>query len=175
MKKKGAGMVMTIMLVAVCGWVAIVVFVIKPDIVAGAFLCIAGGIIIGLVIFWLMQRWWFTVGRWEERVHKKPKYDLGTRLVKVAGTFRYACAGEDLKQGTMVEASLAGRVLNGQGVTVGKELNELIYGDVKAAREVNKYGTSVLGWPLVNVTKGHFCWLQEPPMGAEFKKEGDGD
>jgi len=32
MKKKGTGMVMTIMLVSICGWVAIVVFVIKPDI-----------------------------------------------------------------------------------------------------------------------------------------------
>ncbi|GAJ23293.1 unnamed protein product [marine sediment metagenome] len=59
MKKKGVGMVMTIMLVAVCGWVAIVVFVIKPDIAAGAFLCLAGGSAIGLVIVWLMQRWWF--------------------------------------------------------------------------------------------------------------------
>jgi len=59
MKKKGAGMVMTIMLVTVCGWVAIVAFVIKPDIAAGVFLCLAGGSVIGLVIVWLMQRWWF--------------------------------------------------------------------------------------------------------------------
>jgi len=59
MKKKGAGMVMTIMLIAVCGWVAIVVFVIKPDIMAGAFLNLAGGGAIGLIIAYLMRRWWF--------------------------------------------------------------------------------------------------------------------
>jgi len=59
MKKKGAGMMMAIMLVAVCGWVAIVVFVIKPDIVAGAGLSVCGGAAIGLVIAWLMKRWWF--------------------------------------------------------------------------------------------------------------------
>jgi len=70
MKKKGAGMVMTIILISVCGWVAIVVFVIKPDIVAGAFLCIAGGIVIGLVIDWLMWRWWF-------------KKDLADRMIDV--------------------------------------------------------------------------------------------
>ena len=59
MKKKGAGMVMTIMLVAVCGWVAIVVFVIKPDIGTGAVLAVCGGATIGLVIFYLMHKWWF--------------------------------------------------------------------------------------------------------------------
>ncbi len=59
MKKKGAGMVMTIMLVAVCGWVAIVVFVIKPDIATGAALSVVGGAAIGLVIAWLMSNWWF--------------------------------------------------------------------------------------------------------------------
>ena len=59
MKKKGAGMVMTIMLVAVCGWVAIVGFVIKPDIATGAALSVIGGAAIGLAIAWLMKRWWF--------------------------------------------------------------------------------------------------------------------
>ena len=59
MKKKGAGMVMTIMLVAVCGWVAIVAFIIKPDIATGAALCVVGGAAIGLVIAWLIKRWWF--------------------------------------------------------------------------------------------------------------------
>jgi len=59
MKKKGARMVMTIMLVAVCGWVAIVGLVIKPDFAAGAFLSLAGGGTIGLIIAYLMRRWWF--------------------------------------------------------------------------------------------------------------------
>jgi len=59
MKKKGAGMVMTIMLVAVCGWVAIVVFVIKPDMGDGIALTVIGGAFIGVVIFCLMSKWWF--------------------------------------------------------------------------------------------------------------------
>ncbi|GAH42423.1 unnamed protein product [marine sediment metagenome] len=59
MKKKGAGMVMTIMLIAVCGWVAIVVFVIKPDIATGVALSVCGGGAIGLAIIYLMRRWWF--------------------------------------------------------------------------------------------------------------------
>lgn len=59
MKKKGAGMVMTILLVALCGWVSIVVFVIKAGLVAGAALSVVGGAVIGLVIAWLMKRWWF--------------------------------------------------------------------------------------------------------------------
>ncbi|MBA7562917.1 hypothetical protein ES708_04570 [subsurface metagenome] len=59
MKKKGAGMVMTIMLVAVCGWVAIVAFVIKPDIGYGVALSVCGGAAIGLAIVCLMSKWWF--------------------------------------------------------------------------------------------------------------------
>ena len=59
MKKKGAGMVMTIMLVAVCGWVAIVAFVIKPDMGDGAALSVCGGAAIGLAIACLMSKWWF--------------------------------------------------------------------------------------------------------------------
>jgi len=59
MKKKGAGMVMTIMLVAVCGWVAIVALVIKPDIADGIALSVIGGAGIGVAIFCLMSKWWF--------------------------------------------------------------------------------------------------------------------
>ena len=59
MKKKGAGMVMTIMLVAVCGWVAIVAFVIKPDMGDGIALSVCGGAAIGLGIVCLTSKWWF--------------------------------------------------------------------------------------------------------------------
>ncbi len=59
MKKKGAGMVMTIMLVAVFGWVAIVAFVIKPDMGDGVALSVIGGAVIGMVIACLMSKWWF--------------------------------------------------------------------------------------------------------------------
>ncbi len=59
MKKKGAGMMMAIILISACGWVAIVVSIIKPGLVAGAGLSVGGGAVIGLVIAWLMKRWWF--------------------------------------------------------------------------------------------------------------------
>ena len=56
---KGAGMVMTIMLISVCGWVAIVAFIIKPNMWVGSALCLFGGSLIGLAIVYLMWRWWF--------------------------------------------------------------------------------------------------------------------
>ncbi|GAH64038.1 unnamed protein product [marine sediment metagenome] len=58
-KLKRARTLMAIILVSIFGWVAIVGLVIKPGIVAGAFLCLAGGSIIGLVIAYLIRRWWF--------------------------------------------------------------------------------------------------------------------
>ena len=58
-KKKGAGMMMAIMLVSVCSWVAIVGLVIKPVFWVGALLCLFGGSIIGCLIAYLMRRWWF--------------------------------------------------------------------------------------------------------------------
>ena len=176
MKKKGTGMMMTIILVAICGWVAIVGLVIKPDMVTGAFLSVAGGGIIGLIIAYLMRRWWFKgiPKRMEtdpNRATPYKEFDFGTRLQTIVCSYRYACAGEKLKAGTMLEANLAGRVLNGQGIPAGKELNELIYGDVKATTQVDKHGTRLLGWPTVDVKKGYHFWIQEPSMGAEFKKE----
>jgi len=58
-KLKGAGMVMAIMLISVCGWVAIVAFIIKPNMWVGSALCLFGGSLIGLAIVYLMRRWWF--------------------------------------------------------------------------------------------------------------------
>lgn len=58
-KLKGAGMVMAIMLISVCGWVAIVGLVIKPVFWVGAALSVVGGIAIGGGIVYLMRRWWF--------------------------------------------------------------------------------------------------------------------
>jgi len=178
MKKKGAGMMMTIMLVSLCGWVAIVGLVIKPDFVAGAFLSLAGGGTIGLIIVYLMRRWWFKgilKRRWPDpsRATRDKEFNIGSRFQPGPYNYRYACAGEELKAGTMVETSLAARVLSGQGMTMGKELIELIYGDVKAAHQVDKHGTGLLGWPTVNVKRGQCFWIQEPPMGAEFEKEKD--
>ena len=70
-------MVMTIILISVCGWVAIVGLVIKPNIVAGAFLSLAGGSTIGLVIAWLMRRWWF------KGIGKRKGKDLADRMIDV--------------------------------------------------------------------------------------------
>ncbi|HUU65474.1 MAG TPA: hypothetical protein VMW37_05150 [Dehalococcoidales bacterium] len=58
-KLKGAGMVMAIMLISVCGWVAIIAFIIKPNMWAGSALCLFGGSVIGAGIVYLMRRWWF--------------------------------------------------------------------------------------------------------------------
>lgn len=166
MKQKSAGMVMTIMLIAIFGWIAIVGFVIKPGWLVGAVLSVVGGVVIGVGIGYLMWRWWFKGGALEEeRVYSYRKEPLGTRLVKNTRTLRFACAGEYLNKGTLVEANLAGRVISGQAVQ-SQELNDLLYGDVKAAPKYWRI-TEVLGWPLVDVKKGQFCWLQE------FKKEED--
>lgn len=59
MKKKGVGMIMTIMLVSVFGWVAIVGLVIKPVLWLSLLIVPIGGIAIGLGICFLMWRWWF--------------------------------------------------------------------------------------------------------------------
>jgi len=58
-KSKGAGMMMAIMLISVCGWVALVALVIEPNIWVGSALCLGGGSLIGLAVVYLMRRWWF--------------------------------------------------------------------------------------------------------------------
>jgi len=58
-KTKGAGMAMAIMLISVCGWVAIVQFVLAPNFWAGVALSFGGGIFIGVAVLCLMWRWWF--------------------------------------------------------------------------------------------------------------------
>jgi len=165
---KSAGALIAIILIPVCGWVAVVGLVLGVTIWLGAILSIIGGIVIGMVVAYLIRRWWF---KWRQlwpdpyKVDKKPRWELGTRLVKPSGPYRYACAGEDLKKGTMVEADLAGRIAPPPAA-------ELIWGNVKACKGIDPKGINVLGWPQVNVKKGRCCWLREPPLGAEFKKEG---
>ncbi|MBA7603194.1 hypothetical protein ES703_10298 [subsurface metagenome] len=166
MKKKGVGMVITIILVAVCGWVAIVSFVIKPDMVAGAALSVCGGGAIGLAIAYLMRRWWFKripIGKGPdlERVTSYKIYPLGTSFQTVRYGYLYVCAGEDLKGNTFVESDLSGRLVIGEPLPPGKEINELIYGSVRAATKVDQRGRGILGWPLVDVKKKYYCWLQD--------------
>jgi len=71
-----------------------------------------------------------------------------------------------------VETTLAGRILNNGEIPAGKPMAELVYGDVRAKRKMDRQGRGVLGWPEVNVPKGYYFWLHEVPPGAEFFKEG---
>lgn len=58
-KLKRARTLMAIILIPLCGWVAIVGLVIKPVFWLGAILSIIGGIAIGTVVAYLIRRWWF--------------------------------------------------------------------------------------------------------------------
>ena len=64
-----SGILMTIILVSVCGWVAVVGLVIKPAFWVGALLSIGGSIVIGTVVAYLIKRWWF-------------RGDLADRMIK---------------------------------------------------------------------------------------------
>ena len=130
------------------------------------------GLNLATVIVGLRFQW----GRYlfdETETHRKPEFELGSNFVFANITRRYGRAGEDLKAGTFVEADLAGRLAPVLDPSTIEITSELIWGGVKASKEVDQYGTNVLGWPEVNVKKGWYCWFREPPLGAEFKKEED--
>ncbi|KKN20359.1 hypothetical protein LCGC14_0936360 [marine sediment metagenome] len=117
------------------------------------------------------NRRYFRAGPDLKRATATKRYLVGTRFQSAGMNCRYACAGEALKKGELVEANLSGRLVIGEPLPEGKEINELIYGDVKGARKVDRLGEGILGWPMVDVKKRHYCWLREPPIGAEFEKE----
>lgn len=58
-KPKGVATVMAIILISVCGWVALVTFVLAPNFVVGSALSVAGGAAIGAAVACLLRRWWF--------------------------------------------------------------------------------------------------------------------
>ncbi len=58
-KPKGAGTVLGIILISVCGWAALVAFVLAPNFWVGSALSFGGGIFIGVAVVYLMRRWWF--------------------------------------------------------------------------------------------------------------------
>ena len=58
-KLKGAGTILGIILISICGWVALVNFVLAPNFWVGSALSIAGGVAIGGGVAFLMRRWWF--------------------------------------------------------------------------------------------------------------------
>lgn len=104
-------------------------------------------------------------------VDKKLHWELGTRFQNNLGTWRYARAGEDLKKDTLVMSDIAGRLVSPEGLPDSALINELVWGNVKAARLLDPLEPRVLGWPEVDVKKGRLFWLREPPPGAKFKKE----
>jgi len=58
-KRKGAVTLMGIIIISVCGWVAVLNFVIQPNIWVGLVLSLVGGVAIGGVVAYLIRRWWF--------------------------------------------------------------------------------------------------------------------
>jgi len=58
-KLKGSGAVLGIILVSAGGWVALVTFVLAPNLWVGGALALGGGMAIGLAVAFLMKRWWF--------------------------------------------------------------------------------------------------------------------
>ena len=98
-----------------------------------------------------------------ERVHKTPKFDAGTRLVKGVLTYRYVHTGEALRENTLVEANA--RVASKE-IPDGQNWNQLIYGDVRACFDIDEHGTGVIGWTMIDVPEDRWCWVQEPPLGA---------
>ena len=130
------------------------------------------GLSLGPAIFGIRFRW----GKYlfdECETHRKPEWEFGTSFVFSNTTYRYGRDGEDLKAGTFVEADLAGRLAPAMDPSTIEITSEIIWGNVKASKEVDQYGTNVLGWPEVNVKNGRCCWFRQPPLGAEFKKEED--
>ena len=59
MRLKSVGTLMAIIVISVCGWVAVVGLVIKPSIWVGAALYIVGGAAIETGVAYLIKRWWF--------------------------------------------------------------------------------------------------------------------
>ena len=58
-KRKGVAIVMGIIFTSVCGWVALVAFVLTDNIWVGSALSLVGGAVIGCVVAYLIRRWWF--------------------------------------------------------------------------------------------------------------------
>lgn len=58
-KPKGAATVMGIILISVCGWVALVGLVLTDNFWVGSALSVVGGSAIGGGVAFLMWRWWF--------------------------------------------------------------------------------------------------------------------
>jgi len=124
----------------------------------------------------------FSIKRWLRGFFKKTRpvplrttrhkeWPLGTQFREVSGTYHYGRAGEDLKKGTLVESDLAGRITPEDLPFDTDDFKELIWGNLKAIKEVDPAGTNVLGWPERNIKRYQYFWLREVPLGAKFVKD----
>jgi hypothetical protein len=85
---------------------------------------------------------------------------VGTALVKgYLNTYRYACAGEDLKPGVPVGPDLSeeDRFTIAFSQTI-EGFADIIFGKVMANPKDKRW---ILGWPIVEVKKGSYFWLRE--------------
>lgn len=105
------------------------------------------------------------------QVDKARPWKWGTRYVDGPTAWRYACAGEKLDKGILVEPGLAARILLEPGKFPEEGMADIIYGDVRAIRTKVVKGHIVLGWPEVEVPGEANFWLREPPPGTKFVKE----
>jgi hypothetical protein len=97
---------------------------------------------------------------------RSPRWPLGEAFQNEFGMWHYARAGVTLKRGTIVEPSLAAKILNDGGYPAQPEMGELIYGDVRPIQDPDKATPSALGWPEVDVPERRYFWLHDMKEAA---------
>jgi len=102
-KRKGAVTLMGVIFISVCGWVAIVAFVIQPNTWVGSALSLVGGVAIGGVVAYLIRSWWFN------------------KKMVVGGNFG---SNENVIEGEMSDADFRKAVVNRMEDRVEKESEE---------------------------------------------------
>jgi len=56
---KGPATVLGIILLAAVGWAVVVTFFLATNFLTGAAFSLAGGVVIGVAVAYLIKRWWF--------------------------------------------------------------------------------------------------------------------
>jgi len=99
------------------------------------------------------------------------RYSLGTRVHNPKGSYRLACAGEDLIANVLVEPRLSCE----DEITIAfsqkmEKFAKIVFGNVVAVVG-DSSNLSALGWPEVDVKKGQYFWIHEIPLSANYVKE----
>jgi hypothetical protein len=102
---------------------------------------------------------------------RQPRWELGTRLSNRFGNWRYCRAGEDIEAKCIVQPSLSGRVMANEGLPAEQELNEAIYGDIRAITDPDSLNRAAFGFPEVSVRRGRYFWTRELPADWKFEKK----